>query len=95
MVRVILLIILILFVVWIFRPLLRTKDSKKTKKTVDRILDPDRINISQQNAVLMIITAVILLTLIIWLLPKIGISFFGLLQKIIPIITSMRGILPF
>ena len=94
MVRLILLLILILFVVWILRPFLRTKDNHKTKDTVERILDPDRSNFRQQNTVL-IISAVILLALTVWLLPKFGINFLGLLQKIIPIMSSLRGILPF
>ncbi|GIR96269.1 MAG: hypothetical protein CM15mP98_12390 [Paracoccaceae bacterium] len=35
MVRLILLLILILFVAWILRPFLRTKDNNKTKDTVE------------------------------------------------------------
>ena len=94
MVRLILLLILILFVAWILLPFLRTKDSNKTKNTVERILDSDRNNFRQQNTVL-IISAVIILALFVWLLPKFGINFLGFLQKIIPIMSSLRGILPF
>ena len=94
MIRLILLLILILFVAWILRPFLRTKHSNKTKDTVEKILDSDRSKFRQQNIVL-IISAVILLALIVWLLPKFGINFLGLLQKIIPIMSSLRGILPF
>ena len=94
MIRLILLLILILFVAWILRPFLRTKNSNKTKDTIERILDSDRSKFRQQNTVL-IISAVILLALIVWLLPKFGINFLGLLQKIIPIMSSLRGILPF
>ena len=94
MVRLILLLILILFVAWILLPFLRTKDSNKTKNTVERILDSDRNNFRQQNTVL-IISAIIILALFVWLLPKFGINFLGLLQKIIPIMSSLRGILPF
>ena len=88
------LIILILFVAWMLRPFLRTKDSYKTRNTVDRILNSDRSNFRQQKTIL-IISAVILLALIVWLLPKFGINFLVLLQKIIPIISSLRGILHF
>ena len=94
MVRLILLLVLILFVAWLLRPFLRTKDSNKTKNKIDRILDSDRSNLRQKNTVL-IISAVILLALVVWLLPKFGINFLGLLQKIIPIISSLRAILPF
>ena len=95
MLRIILLLILILFVAWLLRPFLRTKDSNKTKDTVKRILGSDRSNFRQQNTVLIIISTVILLALVIWLLPKFGINFVGLLQKIIPIMSALRGILPF
>lgn len=95
MVRLILLLILILFVAWILLPFLRTKDSNKSKNTVEKILDADRSNFRQQNTVLLIISAIILLALVIWLLPKFGINILGLLQKIIPIMSSLRGILPF
>ena len=94
MIRIILLLILILFAAWILRPFLKTKDNNKTKDTVEKILDSDRSKFRQQNTVL-IISAVILLALIVWLLPKFGINFLGLLQKIIPIMSSLRGILPF
>ena len=95
MVRLILLFILILFVAWIILPFLRTRDSNKTKDTVERILDSDRSNSRQQNTFLIIISAAILLAFFVWLLPKFGINFLGLLQKIIPIMSSLRGILPF
>ncbi len=94
MVHLIFLLILILFVAWILQPFLKTKDSNKTKDTVGRILDSDRNTFRPQNIVL-IISAVILLALVFWLLPKFGINFLGLLQKIIPIISSLRGTLPF
>ena len=95
MVRLILLLILILFVAWILLPFLRTKDSNKTKNTVDRVLDSDQNNFRQKNTGLIIISALILLAIVVWLLPKFGINFLGLLQKIIPIMSSLRGILPF
>ena len=81
--------------VWILRPFLKTKDINKNKKTVNRILDPDQSNFTQQNTVLMIIVAVILLALVLWVLPKFGVNLLALFQKIIPIISSLRGILPF
>ena len=94
MVRLILLLILVLFAAWILRPFFRTKDSNKTQDTVKNILDTDRSKFMQQNTVL-IISAIILLVLVVWLLPKFGINFLGLLQKVIPVISSLRGILPF
>ena len=95
MVRLILLFILILFVAWIMLPFLRTRDSNKTKDTVERILGSDQSNSRQQNTVLMIIGATVVLALFLWILPKFGINLPALLQKIIPIISSLRSILPF
>ena len=95
MVRLFLLMIIILFIVWILRPFLNTKNSTKNKDNVDRILDPDKNSLRQQNTVLMIIGAIVLLALVLWILPKFGMNLPALLQKIIPIISSLRGILPF
>ena len=95
MVRLILLIILILFLVWILQPFLTAVDAKKNKDTADRNLDPNQSNFRKKNTILMISSAVILLALVLWVLPKFGVNLFALLQKIIPIISSLRGILPF
>ncbi len=95
MVRLILLIILILFVIWILRPFLKNKNSNKTKDTVNKILNSDHSDLRQQKNVLIIIIFIALITLAFWLLPKLGINFFGLIQKIIPLVSSLRGILPF
>ena len=91
MVRLFLLMIIILFIVWISLPFLKTKN----KGNVDRILDADQNSFRQQNTFLMIIGAIVLLALVFWILPKFGINLSALLQKIIPIISSLRGILPF
>ena len=95
MVRLILLIILILFVIWILRPFLKKKDSSKTKDTVDRIINSDQSKLGQSINIFIIMLTIILLALVIWLLPKLGINFFALFQKIVPLIASLRGILPF
>ena len=95
MVRLILLIILILFVIWIVRPFLKTKGSSKTKDTVNRILNSDKSNDRNPNNMILIIITIILIALAFWLLPKLGINFLALLQKIIPLVSSLRGILPF
>ena len=95
MVRIILSIVLILFVVWLFRPFLKTKRSSKTKDTVNRILNSGQGDFRRPNNVSIIIIATIFIALAFWLLPKLGINFLALLQKIIPIVSSLRGILPF
>ena len=95
MIRLVILIILILFVIWILRPFLKTKRSSKTKDTVNRILNSGQSNFRRPNSVSIIITATVFIALAFWLLPKLGINFLSLLQKIIPIASSLRGILPF
>ncbi len=95
MIRLILLITLILFAVWILGPFLKKKNSSKTKDTVERILNSDQGNFRNPNYIFIIITFIILIALAFWLLPKLGINFLALFQKIIPIVSSLRGILPF
>jgi len=95
MVRLILLIILIFFVVWILRPFLITRDGMKNKVALERLLNSDENYFKQKNIILSIISTVILLALVVWLLPKFGINFLALFQKIIPFVSSLRGILPF
>lgn len=95
MVRLILLIILVLFVIWILRPLLKLKGSRENKDTKDRVLGSDQSNLRQSNTILIIIAVVLLFTLFLWLLPKFGINILALIQKIITIVSSLRGIFPF
>ena len=95
MVRLVLLIILIVFVIWILRPFLKTKDSSKTKDAVDRILNSDQSRFRQPKNIFVIIIVIILIALAFWLLPKLGINFPALFQKIIPLVSSLRSILPF
>ena len=95
MVRLIFLIIFISFAVWLLRPLLRTKNRKKNKTSLNEILGSNKNIFMQQNTVLIIITFIIIAALVFWLLSKFGINFLALLQKIIPIISFLRGILPF
>ena len=94
-VRLIFLIISILFVIWVLRPFLKKKNSEKTKKVANRIFNSDQSNLGQPNNIFIIIIVITLITLAFWLLPKLGINFLGLLQKIIPVVSSLRGILPF
>ena len=94
MVRLFLLIIMIIFIVWILRPLFNTKD-RNNENTLDKVLVPDQNGFRQKNIVLMIVAAIVLLTLVLWILPKFGINVLALLHKIIPIISLLRGILPF
>ncbi len=95
MVRLFLLMIIILFIIWILRPFLNTKNNTKNKDNLDRILHTDQNSFKQQNTILTIIGAIVLLALILWILPKFGVNLPALLQKIIPLISSLRSILPF
>ena len=95
MVRIILLIILILFVIWILRPFLKTKHSSKTKDTVNGILNSGQSNFRKLDKISIVIIATIFIALAVWLLPKLGINLLGLIQKILPLVSSLRGILPF
>ena len=95
MVRLILLIIFIFFVVWILKPLLKPKGSSKNKDTIDRDLGSDQKNLRQPHNLIILLTGVILLGMFVWLLSKFGINLPAFIQKIIPIVSSLRGFFPF
>lgn len=95
MVRLILFILLFLFAIWVLQPFFKKKDTYKNKDLEERLLNSNKSNFRQQNSIFILISAALLLALVTWLLPKFGINFFSLLQKVIPIISSLRGILPF
>ena len=95
MVRLILFLVFILLILWILRPFLKTKHGNKKNNKLEEIMNSDKSNVRQQNTMLIIISVVLLFALLMWLLPKIGINLLSLFQKIIPIISTLRGILPF
>ena len=95
MVRLILIIILILFAIWILTPVLKKKNSNKTKDTLNSILNSDQSDLRRSKNIFIIMIVITLISLAFWLLPKLGINFFGLIQKIIPFVFSLKGILPF
>ena len=95
MVRLIFLIVLVLFIIWILRPFLKTKNRNKNKDPLDKILNSDKENFKQPENIYIIMTMVILVALVLWLLPKFGINLTAILQKVVPLIFSLRSILPF
>ena len=95
MVRLILFLVLILFTIWILRPLLKTKNEYEKNDKLEEIMNSDKSNVSQPNTIFLIISAVLLFALFLWLLPKLGINLLSLFQKIIPLLSTLRGILPF
>ena len=94
MARLILFLAIILFIIWVLQPLLKTKDRNK-KNELEEILDPDKSNYRQSNTIFIIISIVLLFAVFLSLLPKFGINLLSLFQKIIPLISTLRGILPF
>ena len=95
MVRLILFLVFILLILWILRPFLKTKNGNEKNNKLEEIMNSDKSNVRQQNTMFIIISVVLLFALLMWLLPKIGINLLSLFQKIIPIISTLRGILPF
>ncbi len=94
MVRLILFLVLILFVIWILRPFLKTKDGKNSHE-LGKILNSDRVDFGQPKTIYIIMSVAFLLALLLWLLPRFGINLLSLFQKLIPLISTLRGILPF
>ncbi len=76
-------------------PFLKTKNGNKKNNKLEEIFNPNESNFRQSNAIFIIILAMLLFALFLWLLPKLGINLLSLFQKIIPLISTLRGILPF
>ena len=95
MVRLILFLVLILFIIWILRPFLKTKNGNEKNNKLEDIMNSDKNIFIQPNTIFIIISVVLLFSLFLWLLPKLGINLLSLFQKIIPLISTLRGILPF
>lgn len=95
MVRLILILILILFIIWILRPFLKTKNGNEKNNKLEDIMNSDKSTFMQPNTFFIIISVVLLFSLFLWLLPKLGINLLSLFQKIIPLLSTLRGILPF
>ena len=95
MVRLILILVLILFIIWILRPFLKTKMGDKKNNKLENIMNSDKNSFRQPNTIFIVISVVLLFALFLWLLPKLGINLLSLFQKIIPLLSTLRGILPF
>tara|TARA_B000000565_G_C23707059_1_gene348046 strand:+ start:502 stop:789 length:288 start_codon:yes stop_codon:yes gene_type:complete len=95
MVRLILFLVLILFIIWILRPFLKTKNGDEKNNKLENIMNSDKSTFRQPNTIFIVISVVLLFALFLWLLPKLGINLFSLFQKIVPLISTLRGILPF
>ena len=95
MVRLILFLVLILFIIWILRPFLKTKNGDEKNNELENIMNSDKSTFRQPNTIFIVISVVLLFALFLWLLPKLGINLLSLFQKIIPLLSTLRGILPF
>ena len=95
MVRLILFLVLILFIIWILRPFLKTKNGDEKNNKLENIMNSDKSTFRQPNTIFIVISVVLLFALFLWLLPKLGINFLSLFQNIVPLISTLRGILPF
>ncbi len=95
MVRLILILVLILFIIWILRPFLKTKNGDEKNNKLENIMNSDKSTFRQPSTIFIVISVVLLFALFLWLLPKLGINLLTLFQKIIPLLSTLRGILPF
>ena len=95
MVRLILFLVLILLIIWILRPFLKTKNGNEKNNKLEDIMNSDKSTFRQPNTIFISISVVLLFALFLWLLPKLGINLLTLFQKSIPLLSTLRGILPF
>ena len=86
---------LIFLIIWILGAFLKTKNGNNKNNKLEEIMNSDKSNFSQQKTIFLIISVVLLFALFLWLLPKLGINLLSLFQKIIPLLSTLRGILPF
>ena len=94
MFRLFLLALLILFFLWIVGSLFKIKTHDKNKSSFEKINNRNKSRFLQPNTILIIITGIILLALIVLLLPKFGINLWVLVQKLVLLISSLKGSLP-
>ena len=95
MTRLILVILIVGFVLWLFAPLLKNRKKQDENSSLDQILQPKKGRFFGNNLLLITVLTVIILVVAFWFLPRLGVNTVGLLQRILPLITSLRGILPF
>ena len=95
MVRLILFLVLILFIIWILLTFFKKKNGDEKNNKLENIMNSDKSTFMQPNTIFIIISVVLLFSLFLWLLPKLGINLLTLFQKIIPLLSTLRGILPF
>ena len=95
MTRLILIVLIVGFVLWLFAPLLKNRKSQDENSSLDQILQAKKGRFLGNNLLLIIILTVMILVVVFWFLPRLGVNTVGLLQRILPLITSLRGILPF
>ena len=95
MVRIILFLALTLLIIWIILPFLKTKTGNEKDNKLEEIMNSKKGNLRQPNTIFIISLVVLLFFLFLLLLPKLGINLLSLFQKIIPLISTLRGILPF
>ena len=95
MTRLILIVLIVGFVLWLFAPLLKNRKNQDENSSLDQILQPKKGRFLGNNLLLITVLTVIILVVAFWFLPRLGVNTVGLLQRILPLITSLRGILPF
>ena len=95
MTRLILIVLIVGFVLWLFSPLLKNRKGHDETSSLDQILKANKGKFLGNNILPIIILAGIIMAVAFWFLPRLGINTVGLLQKLLPLISSLRGILPF
>ena len=62
MVRLILILVLVLFIIWILRPFLKTKNGNQKNNKLEDIMNSDKITFIQQNTIFIIISVIVSLS---------------------------------
>ena len=95
MIRLILILGFVLFVIWLTKPYLKRNNRDDNQYSFEKLLRSDNRKFKNARILIFALFTLTLIVVFLWFLPKFGSSFFSLLQKFIPLISTLRGILPF
>ncbi|MDC3067844.1 hypothetical protein OA005_01115 [Paracoccaceae bacterium] len=95
MIRILIFLVVVLFLAWALHPFIKKRIVKKEDKELKRIIEANKIRGFKMNTITLIFLVILLIFVVAIALPKLGINFLTLFQKIIPIMSVLRGVLPF
>ena len=94
MIRLVAIVAIVGFIIWLISPFLNKRTGESKTNDLDKILEKRQRTLITISFII-IPFLVVIFVIVIWFLPKLGINTLGLLQKILPLISYLKAILPF